>query len=166
MTRTTAIRHSSATAPLLKALLALSLSCLALPAAQAAQVFYPPSLKATANAAPPASAPVKGDLTCTALGNWFTETRSGDGSWTKTTTKLTCKAKGTWTDAFSYTWVLTKNHKDLSGTVTYHGIGCAADTWPVAGTVTSKTTFTVTATNPVAGDPGCEHTFGYNLTIQ
>jgi hypothetical protein len=135
--------------------------------AGSASAAYPPSRNPDTSAPPSLAAPHNTN-TCTAVGTWFeTGGFQGDGSWSKTA-KRKCKIPGVWTDAFGYTWTIKKAGKTgLKGSVNYNGIpACTNQVWPVAGSRSNKTTFTVTATNPNGSDPNCVQQFGYDLVIQ
>jgi hypothetical protein len=73
---------------------------------------------------------------------------------------------GNWIDSFGYPWMLTQDKSgDISGSVDYSSIPCPDPVWPVTGSVTGESQFSITATNPDGGDDVCVSYVTYDMTI-
>jgi hypothetical protein len=73
---------------------------------------------------------------------------------------------GTWIDSFGYPWTLSQDQSgSISGSVNYTSAQCPIPIWPVAGSVTGDSQFSITATNPDGGDDICVSYVTYDMTI-
>jgi hypothetical protein len=71
---------------------------------------------------------------------------------------------GTWTDDYGDVFTLTQSGFTISGTVANTDVNCASHLWPVSGSVAGDT-FTLTATNPLAGEQNCSSWFTLVMTL-